>query len=86
MRNLESHQEYTYHCKDCKYDLCKTCVLEKSDVIQPENTPMQVISHECKVKKLDSWKNNAQWTCSMTKEANGDCCRGHFAKDKRVYS
>ena len=83
MGDIEKEAEYTYHCKQCSYDLCKTCVLTKTGTIKKED--MSVVSHSCKVKSLEYRRANESWTCSMTKDEFGGSCLGHFPKEKNKF-
>ena len=47
-RKLENH-EINYHCKTCKYDICRQCFLVEAGIIRNE---MQVAVHECTLKRF----------------------------------
>ena len=54
---LEEH-EISYHCKECKFDMCHLCALIQAKVMQ---TQMYFYGHDCKMKRAGA--NRHGWAC-----------------------
>ena len=68
------HHTYFYHCKTCKYDLCRACILTSAQVVKTE---MNILSHKHSVKLVSNYRGAARWACDMSRpELGGKCLSG----------